>query len=140
MNLRLILKKKIRVLGLNKLEERSLKEEFSQNDENYEKKILKEFLAEGHRRVSSPFLVIFMSLAAAFTILSGSSKQSNTTKRISLLSAIIVSIQAVYIVTINTINFSLINILIFYSVLALLITIPILLIEYEKKFIKTMKF
>ena len=81
-----------------------------------------------------------MSLAAAFTILFGSSKQSNTTKRISYYQLIIVSLQAIYIVTINTINFSLINILIFYSVLGLLITIPILLIEYEKKFIKTLKF
>ena len=138
MNLRLILKNKIRVLGLSKLRKDLERIIFSKSE--LRKKILKEFLAEGHRRISSPFLVIFMSLAAAFTILFGSSKQSNTTKRISLLSAIIVSLQAIYIVAINTINFTLINILIFYSIFRFLIAIPILLIEYEKKFINTMKF
>ena len=81
-----------------------------------------------------------MSLAAAFTILFGNGKQSNTTRRISLLSAIIVSIQAIYIVVINSINFTLINILAFYLIIGLLITIPILLIKYEQKFIKNLKF
>ena len=71
---------KIKGIRFKQVEERSLKELFSENQTT--KKISKEFLAEGHRRVSSPFLVIFMSLAAAFTILFGSSKQSNTTKRI----------------------------------------------------------
>ena len=68
-------------IRFKQVEERSLKELFS-NNQNYDKKIIKEFLAEGHRRISSPFLVIFMSLAAAFTILLGTGKQSNSTKRI----------------------------------------------------------
>ena len=97
MNLRLILKKKIKGIRFKQAEERSLKELFSQN-QNYEKKISKEFLAEGHRRVSSPFLVIFMSLAAAFTILLGNSKQSNTTKRISFIISYCCIFQAIYIV------------------------------------------
>ena len=94
MNLRLILKNKTSILDLNKLK-KDPKNYFQEIKTT--KKIIKEFLAEGHRRISTPFLVIFMSLAAAFTILLGSSKQSNTTKRISLSSAIIVSTQAFYI-------------------------------------------
>ena len=81
-----------------------------------------------------------MSLAAALTILLGAEKKSNTTKRISLSSAIIVSTQAIYIIIINTINFNLINILIFYFILGLFIIIPILLIKYESNLIKTLKF
>ena len=95
------LEKQNKHIRFKQVEERSLKDLFS-NNKKYNEKILKEFLAEGHRRVSSPFLVIFMSLAAAFTILLGKEKNSNTTKRISLLSIIIVSIQAIYIVAINT--------------------------------------
>ncbi len=125
-------------IRFKQVEERSLKELFSDN-ENYDEKILKEFLAEGHRRISSPFLVIFMSMAAAFTILLGTAKQTNSTKRITFLSTTVVSIQAIFIVTINTINFTLINILFFYSILIFLITIPILLIEYENKFFKSLK-
>ncbi len=125
-------------IRFKQVEERSLKELFS-NHINYNKKIVKEFLAEGHRRISTPFLVIFMSLAAAFTILYGNRKQSNTTRRISLSSAIIVSTQAIFIVAINTVNFTLINSLVFYVILGVLITIPILLIKYEKKFIKPLK-
>ncbi len=126
-------------IRFKQVEERSLNELFSRN-ENYNQKILKEFLAEGHRRISSPLLVIFMSLAAAFTILLGTGKKSNTTRRISLSSAIIVSTQAIYIVSINTIHFTLINILVFYFIIGLFIITPVLLIKYENKFTKTLKF
>ena len=81
-----------------------------------------------------------MSLTAAFTILLGKWKNSNITKRISLLSIIIVSIQAIYIVAINTINFNLLNVFIFYSTLGLLIATPILLLRYENKLNKSFKF
>ncbi len=60
-----------------------------------------------------------MSLAAAFTILFGAGKKLNTTKRISLSSAIILATQAIYIVAINTINFTLINIFVFYLIIGL---------------------
>ncbi|MBV68423.1 MAG: hypothetical protein CMJ08_01310 [Pelagibacterales bacterium] len=133
------IEKQSKHIRFKQVEERSLKELFSRN-QSYSKKIVKEFLAEGHRRISTPFLVIFMSLAAAFTILLGTEKKSNTTKRISLSSTIIVSTQAIYIIVINTINFNLINILIFYFILGLFIILPILLIKYENKLIRTLKF
>ena len=117
--------------------ETTVKELFFDNEISNQK-ILNEFLAEGHRRISSPFLVIFMSLAAACSILIGSSKHSNNTKRISLVSAVIVAIQAIFIIAINTINFSFANTVIFYLTLVLMIAFPIILIEYERKLLKSL--
>ncbi len=124
-------------IRFKQVEERSLKELFFDNEISNQK-MLNEFLAEGHRRISSPFLVIFMSLAAACSILVGSSKHTNTTKRISLVSAAIVTVQAMFIVAINTINFSLTNTVIFYLVLALMIALPVTLIAYERKLLKSL--
>ena len=126
-------------IRFKQVEERSLKELFSKNDIT-NKKTVNEFLAEGHRRVSAPFLVIFMSLAASSSILFGFSKKSTSAKRITLVSAVIVFIQAIYIVTINIIEFNMLNISLFYLTLALLITIPIILIEFERKVLKSLKY
>ncbi|MBF97260.1 MAG: hypothetical protein CFH34_00666 [Alphaproteobacteria bacterium MarineAlpha9_Bin4] len=126
-------------IRFKQVEERSLKELFFENKITNQK-ILNEFLAEGHRRISSPFLVIFMSMTAACCILLGSSKHANTTRRISFFSAVIVAIQAVYIVVINSINFSLTNIFLFYFILVLMIALPVILIKYEKKLFKSLNF
>ena len=86
-----------------------------------------------------PFLAIFMSLVAACSILLGNSKNYNTTKRISFISGTIVAVQAIYIVILNTINFSLANIFIFYIILVLMIIFPLVLIENERKLFKSAK-
>ena len=121
------------------VEERSLKELFAPND-IIDMKTINEFLAEGHRRISSPFLAIFMSLVASCSILFGNSKNSNSSKRIGIVSAIIVTIQAIYIVAINSIYFSFANSSLFYLILILMIAIPIILIKNEKIFSKSLSF
>ncbi len=125
-------------IRFKQVEERSLKELFFESDIT-NKKILNEFLSEGHRRISSPFLAIFMSLVAACSILIGNSKNYNITKRISFISGTIVAVQAIYIVVLNTINFSLTNIFVFYLTLALMIVSPLVLIENERKLFKSAK-
>ena len=130
--------KKNNNIRFKQVEERSMKELFFENAITNEK-ILNEFLAEGHRRISSPFLAIFMSLVAACSILLGNSKNYNTTKRISFISGTIVAVQAIYIVILNTIKFSLANILIFYIILVLMIIFPLVLIENERKLFESVK-
>ena len=80
-----------------------------------------------------------MSLVAACSILLGNSKNYNTTKRISFISGTIVAVQAIYIVILNTIKFSL-AILIFYIILVLMIIFPLVLIENERKLFESVKF
>ena len=55
-----------------------------------------------------------MSLVAACSILYGVTKHSNYTRRIAIVSGIVVAIQAIYVVLINSINFSITNIIFLY--------------------------
>ena len=121
------------------VEERSFNELFFENNIT-NKKLLNEFLAEGHRRITSPFLSLFMSLVAACSILYGVTKHSNYTRRIAIVSGIVVTIQAIYVVLINSINFSITNIMLLYITLFVMIVFPLILIEYEKNIFKSLFF
>lgn len=118
------------------VEERSFNELFFENNIT-NKKLLNEFLAEGHRRITSPFLSIFMSLVAACSIMYGVTKHSNYTRRIAIVSGIVVAIQAIYVVLINSINFSVTNIMLLYITLFVMLVFPLILIEYEKNIFKS---
>ena len=133
------IEKKNQGIRFKQVEERSLGELFN-NRQISNKKIINELASEAHRRITSPLLVIFMCLAASCTILFGSSKKPNSSKRIGIVSAFIVSLQALYIASINSLNFSLLTIIFFYFMFFLIIFIPIILVEYEKKILKYLDF
>ena len=63
-------------------------------------------MAEAHKRLSSPFLVIFMCSLAAFSILFGEFKRKVLVSKIILCSFFAVVIQAIYISSLNKIIFS----------------------------------
>ncbi len=103
------------------------------------KKIKNEFLAEAHRRLSSPLLVLFMCSLASFSILCGEFKRKVLVKKIILCSFIAVVMQALYISIMNKLVFSMYTFLLPYLSLILLSSLPILLIKYENKFLNTLK-
>ncbi len=120
------------------VEERSIKELFYP-DKTINKKIQNEFLAEGHRRLSSPLLVFFMCSLASFSILFGQMKRKTLVGNIIFCSFIAVIIQAMYISIINKLTFSMYTFLLPYFSLILLSSIPILMIKYENKIAKIVK-
>ena len=78
------------------VEERSLKELFMPN-KNLNDKVRNEFYSEGHRRLSSPLLVIFMCTTAACTILFGKMRKKLSARKILAISALAIFIQSLYI-------------------------------------------
>ena len=120
------------------VEERSIKELFYP-DINISKKIKNEFLAEAHKRLSSPFLVLFMCSLGAFAILFGEFKRKTLITKIILCSFIAVMIQAIYITAMNKLTFSLYTFLLPYISLVLLSCIPIVTMRYENKVLNILK-
>ena len=105
-------------------------------------KIKNEFLAEAHKRLSSPCLVVFMCALAAFSVLFGEFKRKVLASKIILCSFIAVLIQAIYISSMNKLIFSIYTFLLPYISLILLSCLPILIIKYENiviNFIKRFK-
>ena len=120
------------------VEERSIKELFYP-DINISKKIKNEFLAEAHKRLSSPFLVLFMCSLGAFAVLFGEFKRKTLITKIILCSFIAVMIQAIYITAMNKLTFSLYTFLLPYISLVLLSCIPIVTMRYENKVLNILK-
>ena len=125
-----IITEKKETVRFKQVEERSIKELFYP-DTTINKKIKNEFLAEAHKRLSSPFLVIFMCSLAAFSILFGEFKRKVLVSKIILCSFFAVVIQAIYISSLNKIIFSIYTFLLPYVSLILLSLLPILIIKYE---------
>ena len=120
------------------VEERSIKELFYP-DPSISNKIKNEFLAEAHKRLSAPILVIFMCALAAFSILFGEFKRKVLVSKIILFSFIAVLIQAIYISSMNKLIFSIYTFLLPYISLMLLSCLPILIIRYENIFLNILK-
>ena len=125
-----IITEKKETVRFKQVEERSIKELFYP-DITINQKIKNEFLAEAHKRLSSPFLVIFMCALAAFSILFGEFKRKVLVSKIIMSSFIAVLIQAVYISSMNKIIFSMYTFLLPYISLIFLSCLPILIIKYE---------
>ena len=125
-----IVTEKKETVRFKQVEERSIKELFYP-DATINDKIKNEFLAEAHKRLSSPFLVIFMCSLAAFSILFGEFKRKVLVSKIILCSFFAVVIQAIYISSLNKIIFSIYTFLLPYISLILLSLLPILIIKYE---------
>tara|TARA_X000000950_G_scaffold218579_1_gene263115 strand:- start:5219 stop:6343 length:1125 start_codon:yes stop_codon:yes gene_type:complete len=125
-----IITEKKETVRFKQVEERSIKELFYP-DITINQKIKNEFLAEAHKRLSSPFLVIFMCALAAFSILFGEFKRKVLVSKIIISSFIAVLIQAVYISSMNKIIFSMYTFLLPYISLIFLSCLPILIIKYE---------
>ncbi len=120
------------------VEERTIKE-LLYTDIQVNKKIKNEFLAEAHRRMSSPILVLFMCALASFSILFGEFKKKALARKIIICSSIAVVLQAAYISMMNKLIFSIYTFLLPYLSLILLSYIPILLIKYENKILNILK-
>jgi len=136
-----IITEKKETVRFKQVEERSIKELFYP-DTTINKKIKNEFLAEAHKRLSSPFLVIFMCALASFSILFGEFKRKVLVSKIILCSFIAVLTQAIYISFMNKLNFSIYTFSLPYISLILLSCLPILIIKYENmvmNFIKRFK-
>jgi lipopolysaccharide export system permease protein len=130
--------KKKEASRFKQVEERTIKELFYPNG-TIDQKIKNEFLAEGHRRLSSPILVIFMCTLSSFSILFGELKRKNLVRKIALSSFIAVLVQAFYISIMNKLIFSIYTFILPYLILILLSCIPMLLIKYENYFLKAIK-
>ncbi len=133
-----IVTEKKETVRFKQVEERSIKELFYP-DNKISKKIKNEFLAEAHKRLSSPFLVIFMCALAAFSTLFGEFKRKVLVSKIILCSFIAVVIQAIYISALNRLHFSAYTFYLPYISLMLLSCCPILIIKYENKVINFIK-
>lgn len=121
------------------VEERSLKELFYP-DHKFDNDIKKEFLSEGHRRLSSPLLVIFMCSLAAFSVLFGKTKKKMLSKRIIFNSSVAILVQSIYIASINIKSLESANFILVYISLILIAYIPFFLIKYEDNFFNLIKF
>ena len=108
-------------------------------DVEISKKIKNEFLAEAHKRLSAPLLVIFMCALAAFSVLFGEFRRKVLVSKIIACSFIAVLMQAIYISIMNKLIFSMYTFLLPYLSLILLSSIPILIIKYENKVINILK-
>lgn len=126
-----IAEKKNRI-RFKQVEERTLAELFNP-DENLSNKIKNEFYSEGHRRLSSPFLVIFMCSLASFSVLFGEMKRKLLIKNIVICSFISILIQGLYISIINNLQITMFTLLIPYFSMLLLSLLPLMLIKYEDK-------
>lgn len=113
------------------VEERSLKELFIP-DEKLNNKVKNEFYSEGHRRLSSPLLLIFMCTTAACTILFGKMRKKLSSKKIFAVSTLAIFIQSLYIGFINNMSFTINMLFILYFSLFFLSVFPIIIIKYEK--------
>ena len=133
-----IITEKKETVRFKQVEERSIKELFYP-DTTINSKIKNEFLAEAHKRLSSPFLVLFMCALAAFSILFGEFKRKVLASKIILCSFIAVLIQAIYISSMNKLVFSIYTSLLPYISLILLCCLPILIIKYENIIISFLK-
>ncbi len=125
-----IITEKKETVRFKQVEERSIKELFYP-DATIDSKIKNEFLAEAHKRLSSPFLVLFMCALAAFTILFGEFKRKVLASKIIICSFIAVLVQAIYLTSMNKIIFSIYTFLLPYISLMLLSCLPIIIIKYE---------
>jgi len=121
------------------VEERSLKELFYP-DHKFNNKIKKEFVSEGHRRLSSPLLVIFMCSLAAFSVLFGKTKKKMLAKRIIFISSLAILVQSIYIASINIKLLNGANFILVYISLILIACIPFFLIKYEDNIFNLIKF
>ena len=121
------------------VEERSLKELFYP-DHKFSNNIKKEFFSEGHRRLSSPLLVIFMCSLAAFSVLFGKTKKKMLAKRIIFISSLAILVQSIYIASINIKLLNGANFILVYISLILIACIPFFLIKYEDIFFNLIKF
>ncbi len=133
-----IITEKKETIRFKQVEERSIKELFYP-DTTINSKIRNEFLAEAHRRLSSPFLVLFMCALAAFSILFGEFKRKVLASKIILCSFIAVLVQAIYISSMNKLIFSIYTFLLPYISLMLLSCLPIIIIKYENIIISFLK-
>ena len=136
-----IISEKKETVRFKQVEERSIKELFYPATK-ISKKIKNEFLAEGHRRLSAPFLVLFMCALAAFSVLFGEFKRKVLVSKIIICSFIAVVIQAMYISVMNKLTFSIYTFLFPYISLISLSCLPIIGMRYENKilyFIKRVK-
>ena len=136
-----IISEKKETVRFKQVEERSIKELFYPATK-ISKKIKNEFLAEAHRRLSSPFLVLFMCALAAFSVLFGEFKRKVLVSKIIICSFIAVVIQAIYISVMNKLTFSIYTFLFPYISLISLSCLPIIGMRYENKilyFIKRVK-
>ena len=133
-----IITEKKETVRFKQVEERSIKELFYP-DTTISSKIRNEFLAEAHRRLSSPFLVLFMCALAAFSILFGEFKRKVLASKIILCSFIAVIVQAIYISSMNKLIFSIYTFLLPYISLMLLSCLPIIIIKYENIIISFLK-
>ena len=120
------------------VEERTIKE-LLYPDIQINKKIKNEFLAEVHRRLSSPILVLFMCTLASFSVLFGEFKRKFLVRKIVICSSIAFILQAVYISIMNKLIFSMYTLLLPYLSLILLSCFPILLMKYENKVLNILK-
>ena len=120
------------------VEERTIKE-LLYPDIQINKKIKNEFLAEAHRRLSSPILVLFMCALASFSVLFGEFKRKFLVRKIVICSSIAFILQAVYISIMNKLIFSMYTFLLPYLSLTLLSCFPILLMKYENKVLNILK-
>ncbi len=120
------------------VEERTIKELFYP-DKKISKKIKNEFLAEAHRRLSSPILVLCMCALGSFSVLFGEFKRKVLARKIVICSSIAVVLQAVYISIMNKLIFSMYTSILPYLSLILLSCIPILLMKYESKVLNILK-
>ena len=133
-----IISERKETVRFKQVEERSMKELFYPNIE-ISKKIKNEFLAEAHKRLSTPLLVIFMCALAAFSVLFGEFRRKVLVSKIIACSFIAVLMQAIYISIMNKLIFSMYTFLLPYLSLILLSSIPILIIKYENKVINILK-
>tara|TARA_Y100000589_G_scaffold282901_1_gene280637 strand:+ start:69 stop:1199 length:1131 start_codon:yes stop_codon:yes gene_type:complete len=133
-----IITEKKKTVRFKQVEERTIKELFYP-DKTISNKIKNEFLAEAHKRLSSPFLVLFMCALASFSVLFGEFKRKVLVSKIILCSFIAVLIQALYISSMNKLIFSIYTFLIPYISLMLLSCLPILIIKYESIVINFLK-
>ena len=129
------IEEKKNTMRFKQVEERTLKELFFP-DSIFNNKIKNEFLAEAHRRLSSPLLVILMCSLASCAVLIGEMKKKMLLKNIIISSFIAIFIQATYISAINRINFSSMFSVFPYIILILLSLFSILLIRHENNLIK----
>lgn len=125
-------------IRFKQVEERTLTELFNP-DTSLNSKIKNEFLSEGHRRLSSPFLVLFMCSLASFSVIYGEMKRKLLIKNIVICSFIAVFIQAMYITIINNLQITLFTFFIPYITLLLLSLLPIITIIYENKTLTIIK-
>ena len=135
------LTKENRTKRFRQVEERSLEELFFPKKELNER-IKNEFFAEGHRRLSSPLLVIFMCSLGAFSILFGKTRKKISSGRIVIISSLALITQSLYISLINSNILNNASFFLLYFSLVIFSLIPLYLMKYDENilnFLKTKK-